>query len=92
MSPRHATTCWPACAGSTRDTSTSAVARACRIRLGAADLDELTRQVVDVVTSGAITVIDARADVRRHLGHVAAALADAADPTANVAARGTRGS
>ena len=66
--------------------------RACRIRLGAADLDELTRQVVDVVTSGAITVIDARADVRRHLGRVAAALADAADPTANVAARGTRGS
>ena len=61
--------------------------RACRVRLGAADLDELTRQIVDVVTSGAVGAIDAAPDVLAHLERVAAALARAGDPTAMVARR-----
>jgi len=55
--------------------------RACRVRLGASDLDELTSQVVDVIALGHATSIDAPPAVVAHLERVAAALTGGSPPS-----------
>ena len=55
--------------------------RSCRVQLGAADLTELTRQVVDVMGIGATTSLRGTDAVHDHLATVAASLHDVLDTT-----------
>lgn len=52
--------------------------RACRVRLGAAELDELVRQIVDIVAIGPVTVLDAAPAVLHATEQLADTLATAA--------------
>lgn len=55
----------------------------CRIQLGAADLAELTRQVVDVVGVGSTTSLRGPDSVRNHLATVATSLSEVLGTTEN---------